>query len=85
MVYPYNAELPGNSSSKSVSYSELPSPSSILWNEGDARVVKVLSSSDSGRDTIVETEPGMRAPALNPVRRRGSVVLPLSNELFDQV
>lgn len=84
-VHVHYSELPGNSSSKSVSYSELASPSNTLWNEGDARVVPVWSSSDSGRDTIVETEPGMRAPALKPVRRRGSVDLPLSTELFIQV
>ena len=44
--------------------------------------LELRSSSDSGRDTIVDTEPGMRAPALNPVRRRGRVVLPFSCELL---
>lgn len=77
--------LPGKSSSKSVSYSELASLSNMLWNEGEARVVTFWSSSDSGRDTIVETEPGMREPALKPVRRRGSVDLSLSTERFVQV
>lgn len=41
-------------------------------------------SSVSGRDTMVETDPGIRAPALNPVRRRGRT-LSLSNELLAHV
>ena len=38
-----HSDLPGKSSSKSVSYSELVhvSPSKMLWNEGEARVVTV--------------------------------------------
>ena len=35
------SDLPGKSSSKSVSYSELASPSNMLWNEGEASVVTV--------------------------------------------
>lgn len=77
-------KIPGKSSSRSVSYSELASQSNMSWNEGDFSAVKFWFSSDSGRDTIVETDPGMSAPALNPVRRRGRV-LPLSSELFVQV
>ena len=48
-------------------------------------VFEVRSSSDSERVTIVDTEPGMRAPALNPVRLRGRVALSLSGELLVHV
>ena len=47
--------------------------------------VEVGSSLDSGKDTMVETEPGMRATALNPVRLRGRVSLPLSCDPVDHV
>lgn len=48
-------------------------------------VLEFCSSTESGRDTIVETEPGTSAPALNPVRLRGRVALALFCELLDQV
>ena len=44
--------------------------------------LELRPSSDSGIDTIVDTEPGMRAPALNPVRLLGRADLPLSCELL---
>ena len=47
--------------------------------------VEVGSSLDSGKDTMVETEPGMRATALNPVRLRGRASLSLSCDPLDHV
>ena len=44
--------------------------------------LELRPSPDSGIDTIVDTEPGMRAPALNPVRLLGRADLPLSCELL---
>lgn len=47
--------------------------------------VEVGSPLDSGKDTMVETEPGMRGAALNPVRLRGRVSLSLSCDPMDHV